>query len=165
MAVGSAARLFAPVAEIKLREPEKDEDRDARIDAALRGRRERELDRWEQEIPGTVLPLTLDPSHPLAFGSGIPGDDARTFVLHAGGDVFEPDPAFESAAFFAEGLSRTSGIISDENLESLSQSSWLATRSVGRGRVILFADDPLFRHFWYATFQPFVNAVLLGPAM
>ena len=36
----------------------------------------------------------------------------------------------------------------------------------GPGRVmILFADDPLFRHFWYATFQPFVNAVLLGPAM
>jgi len=30
--------------------------------------------------------------------------------------------------------------------------------------VILFADDPLFRMMWYAGFQPYANALLLGPA-
>jgi len=30
--------------------------------------------------------------------------------------------------------------------------------------VILFADDPLFRMLWYAGHQPYVNAILLGPA-
>jgi hypothetical protein len=39
------------------------------------------------------------------------------------------------------------------------------TRSMDSGRVILFIDDPVFRHFWYATFQPFANAILLGPAL
>ena len=39
--------------------------------------------------------------------------------------------------------------------------SWLVTRQRGSGRIILFADDPLFRHFWVAAFQPFVNAVML----
>jgi hypothetical protein len=34
---------------------------------------------------------------------------------------------------------------------------------MGRGSVVLFAGDPLFRLFWRATHPLFVNAVLLGP--
>jgi hypothetical protein len=35
---------------------------------------------------------------------------------------------------------------------------------MGQGKVILFADDPAFRQFWYSGWQLYLNALLLGPA-
>ncbi|HEX6940127.1 MAG TPA: M14 family metallopeptidase [Longimicrobiales bacterium] len=157
---GAAAAVAEEVAGIKLR---RDDDAAADTASALRGRKARELERWEQEVPGTILAVRLDPAHPLAFGAGVDGDPERMYVLHNAGRTFEPDDAFESVAYFPDGLEKVSGVISERNLERLSRSAWLATRRVGDGRVILFADDPLFRHFWYAGFQPYTNALLIGP--
>ena len=163
IAVGNGARnLAAPIAEIKLREARDSAKGDAKLERALRGRETRELENWEQQIPGTILPLRLDPAHPLAFGAGIAGDSTRMFVLHNGGAVFEPDESFESVGYFPDKLEKISGVISEQNLKKLSRGSWLAVKRVGRGRVILFADDPLFRHFWYSAWQPFLNALLYG---
>jgi len=162
VAVGSGAAAVAKdVAEIELRTAETDSDDPAQ---ALRGRKARELERWEQSVPGTILAARLDPAHPLAFGAGVDGDPERVYVLYTEGRTFEPKEDFESVAYFQEGLRKVSGVISERNLERLSQSTWLATRGIGSGRVILFADDPLFRHFWYAGFQLYTNAIMLGPS-
>lgn len=165
VAVGSAATgLGDRVAGVKVRSTEDGElAREERLRRALRTREERERDRWSESVPGTILQVRLDPRHPLAFGAEADGTPGRMFVL-SGGTGFEPDEAFESAAFFPEGLSKVSGVISDENLSRLDRSSWMVQRRLGRGSVILFADDPLFRMFWYSGFQPYVNAILLGPA-
>lgn len=173
VALADAARAVAePLAEMKLRreeekkeEEKKEEEKEKDLRRALRGREARELERWEEQVPGTVLPVTLDPAHPLAFGAGADGSPDRLYVLHRGAMAFEPAEAFESVGYFGEKLERVSGVISKKNLERLSQASWLALKSVGRGRVILFADDPLFRHFWYSGFQPYTNALLVGPKL
>ena len=164
VAVGGAAEILAdPLGGIEVREALSDsaENDDERLERALRGRRERDLAEWEHEVPGAVLGVRLDPAHPLAFGAGAGGDSDHMFVMHVGELVFEPDEAIESAAWFPAQLRATSGVISDENLERLSRGSWLVTRQRGSGRIILFADDPLFRHFWVAAFQPYVNAVMM----
>jgi hypothetical protein len=109
-----------------------------------------------------VLEARLDPGHPLAFGAAAPGGD-RLFVLSRG-EGFEPAEEFETAAWFPDGLQKVSGVVSEGTLERLSLSSWLVERRVGRGSVVLFADDPLFRMMWPAAFQPYANALLLGPA-
>ncbi len=56
-------------------------------------------------------------------------------------------------------------MISQANIKHLDQGSWLAMKRSGRGKYILFADDPVFRHFWYGTFQPYVNALVIGPGL
>ena len=33
----------------------------------------------------------------------------------------------------------------------------------GRGKVVLFADDPLYRGFWRGTAGLFNNAILMAP--
>jgi hypothetical protein len=116
-------------------------------------------------VPGTIFSLNLDPAHPLAFGAGVDGQPDRLFTLHTGGGVFEPDPDFETVAFFPEKVEKVSGVISDKNLAHLAQGAGIALKRVGRGRVILFADDPVFRHFWYGSFQPYLNALLVGPKL
>ncbi len=160
IAVGSGARAIAkPIADVEVREPEEGDSAD--VARALRGREARELEQWEQEVPGTILQVRLDPANPLAFGSGIDGDSTRFFVLHSSDWAFEPDAGFETAAYFPADLRRISGVISGRNLERLSRSAWLASKDIGSGRVILFADDPLFRAFWYSAFTPYVNAIMV----
>jgi hypothetical protein len=166
VAVGSGARnLGSVIAEVKVRTDSVKENETEKRDRALRGRSERELERWQEQIPGTILPVRLDADHPLAFGAGIAGDSTRLFVLHGGGAVFEPDPAFETVGHFQAKLQKVSGVISERNLEKLGQGAWLVVKRLGRGRVILFADDPLFRHFWYSAFQPYLGAIMIGPKL
>jgi hypothetical protein len=165
IATGAGARgPGATLAGIKLREAPKESD-EARTTRALLGREDRQFERWTAQVPGAVLPLRLDPAHPLAFGAGLPADPARLFVLHSGAQVFEPDPDFETIGHFGAGTTRISGVISDRNLQHLQRGSWLAMKRMEAGKVILFLDDPVFRHFWYGTFQPYANAIMVGPAM
>jgi len=163
IAVGSAARsIAAPIAGIETRSaPEHPEE--SRIERALRGRQARELEDFEEGVPGTIVRARVDRDHPLGFGVGT--SDGWLYVLHGGGSVFEPTEDFETAAYFPADLQKVSGVISERNLQRLSNASWIANRGVGSGNIILFADDPLFRHFWYGTFQPFTNALLLGPQL
>lgn len=165
VAVGSSAEAMGrEIGELELREAEEEElERDEELARALRTREEREADRWTQAVPGTILKVRLDPRQLLAAGGSADGLDDEMFVLSRG-RAFEPADDFESVAFFPEGLEKISGVISEESLERLDRSTWLAQVGVGRGRMILFVEDPLFRMFWYSGFQLYANALLLGPA-
>jgi hypothetical protein len=159
--VAGGARIAAGLAEIGVREAltEEGDDR-ARF---LEGREDRERREWRREVPGTILPVRLDPAHPVAFGAGLDGRPDETFALHGGSLVFEPAAGVEAVAHFPGDLTRISGVISPESLRRLEQGAWVVTKRVGRGSVVLFADDPLFRLFWRATHPLYVNALLLGP--
>jgi hypothetical protein len=165
VAVGSSAEAMGrEIGDLELREAEEEElERDEELSMALRTIEEREADRWAQAVPGTILEVSLDPRHPLAAGASADGQDAEMFVLSRG-RAFEPADGFESVVFFPDGLEKISGVISEESLERLDRSTWLAQVGVGRGSLILFVEDPLFRMFWYSGFQLYANALLLGPA-
>ncbi|MGW8283752.1 MAG: hypothetical protein ACWGON_10675, partial [Gemmatimonadota bacterium] len=138
---------------------------EARRERALRTRDEKRLDRWEESVNGVILPVRTDPEHPLAWGAGLGNRAGMEFVLHIQDLSFEPADEFETVVSFDAGLQAVSGLMSDAKLEELSASSWLVSAGVGQGRVILFADDPLFRLMWPSQFILFLNALLLGPAM
>jgi hypothetical protein len=162
VAVGSGAEALADMAGAEVRRrpgPEESE----RLSRALRTREQRQLERWEGQTPGTILEVDLDAGHPLAFGAGLAGDEGRMFVLSTGVG-FEPSESFETAAWFADDAEGVSGVIGEGTVDRLRRSSWMLQRSLGRGGVVLFADDPLFRIMWYAGFQPYANALLLAPA-
>lgn len=159
VALAGAAEAVAPLAEIKVREAPKD----TASNRFLIGREEREKQEFRQEIPGAIVPVVLDPAHPLAFGAGQDADPRQTFVLHQGTTVFEPGENIETVAYFGPAPQRIAGVISPENLRRLRQGGWLVTKRIGRGSVVLFADDPLFRLFWRSTQPLLLNAILLGP--
>jgi hypothetical protein len=164
IAVAGGAEAVAGMAEVKVREGGAPADSAANERARyLAGREERQRREWRQEVPGAILPLRLDPAHPLSYGAGMDDRPGETYALHAGTTVFEPAAGLETVAYFPERLTRISGVISPENLRRLEQGSWLVTRRMGGGSVVLFADDPLFRLFWQATEPLYVNAILLGP--
>src|SRR5690606_36684168 len=143
IAVGTSARFIAAhIADIKVRNaPEHPEV--SRIERALRGRQARELEDFEEDVPGTIVRARVDPDHPL--GCGVGTSDRAVYEVRVGGAVIEPDENFETAAYFPDALKKVSDFISERNLQRLAYASWFATRRVVSGRVILFSDDPLFR--------------------
>jgi hypothetical protein len=162
VAVGSSAGRIGGLVDARIREPEADDGDDVR-GRYLQGRREREREAWRDQIPGTVLQARMDPAHPLTWGAATAGNDRQLFVLHRGGRVFEPARGLEAAVHFPADVARIAGVISQESLDRLAEGAWLVTARLGRGSVVLFADDPLFRLFWHATHPLYVNALLLGP--
>jgi len=43
--------------------------------------------------------------------------------------------------------------------------AWMSDESLGRGRVVLFPDDPNYRMLWPPLSRLFVNAIVLGPSV
>jgi hypothetical protein len=158
VAVAGGAEAVAELFEVKTREAPSADSSRARL---LAGREERQRQEWRQEVPGAILPVRLDPAHPLAWGAGMDGQPGRTFVLHEGSLVFEPSTRSETVAYFPERLELLSGVMSPENVRGLEQGSWLVSKRAGAGSVVLFADDPLFRLFWHSTQPLFLNALML----
>ncbi len=165
VAVGSSAQaLGSSLGDMEMRTAEEDDlSKEERLAQALRTREERQSERWEESVPGTIMKVKLEPEHPLTAGVGADGLDNEMFILTRG-RAFEPSDNFESVAFFPEGGAKIAGVISEKSLQRMAQSTWLADLGIGRGRAILFAEDPLFRMFWYSGFQVYANALLMGPA-
>jgi hypothetical protein len=159
VAVAGGARVAAPLFGVELRAEAPPDTTPAHY---LTTRQEREREAWLEQVPGVILPTHVDLSHPLAWGAGAEDTGGTLQVLHEGGLVFEPGPGQEVVAYFPTDLRATSGTVSRESLRRLEKGAWLTTKAVGRGSVVLFADDPLFRLFWRATQPLYTNALLVG---
>jgi len=106
-------------------------------------------------FPTSVFQTKIDLEHPLAFGltsEKLPVVRESALFLAPSSNavsVYTDDPLLN-------------GYISSEHLERLKGSASILANNSGRGSVILFAEDPLFRGIWDATGRTFVNAVLFG---
>ena len=167
VSLGASTRWAAgSIAEIDLRSAETEELPDQeRRRIGLRTTEERRSDAWDDAITGIILPLTLDRDHPLAWGAGLGNEAASAFTLHLHDLGLEPSAGHETVAAFGESVDAVSGAVSEEKLQEIAASSWLSVARVGAGKVIMFADDPLFRLMWPANFVLFTNAIIYGPRL
>nr|BCX00110.1 MAG: peptidase M14 [Bacteroidota bacterium] len=161
VAIGSAARWVAQsrsrLTTVRLRrEPEPDEARKERLRRAAYAEQERlEL---EEDIPGALFRLRLDPTHPVAYGYG-----SRYVGLKLGTLAFEPLEKPGNVALY-ETDPLVNGYAPARLVRHLAGGAAIVAEDVGRGRVILFADNPAFRAFWVDGHRLLLNALLLGPS-
>ncbi|MFK7960235.1 MAG: M14 family metallopeptidase [Phycisphaerales bacterium] len=111
---------------------------------------------------GVFARAEIDPEHWLTFGM----ENRPLPVLVAGSTVHLSRSPTESPVRLgaAEGL-RLSGLLWPEARERLHRSTWAGVDRVGRGQVICFPHDPVFRGSTESTRRLFENAVLLGPSL
>ena len=115
--------------------------------------------RGAQRIGGAIFAAELDTTHPLAFGYG------GLTPLFRNHEIFlEPSatPGATVARYTSSPL--LSGYISPKRHAELADTAALIARRQGDGAVVLFADNPNFRAFWYGTNGLFLNAVFFGGA-
>ena len=115
--------------------------------------------RGAQRIGGAIFEAALDTSHPLAYGYG-----GQTPLFRNHEIFFEPSgtPGATVARYTSSPL--LAGYISPKRHGELADSAALIARRQGAGAVVLFADNPNFRAFWYGTNGLFLNAVFFGGA-
>jgi Zinc carboxypeptidase len=118
---------------------------------------DRERQRRAEDIPGALLRVTLDTSHPLAFGM-----NNRLAVLDDTAPILDLSAKGENPGYFPKDNLKVSGFLTPENEKKLAQTAYLIRERVGRGSVVLFADTPVFRGFSDGTTRLLLNAVFFG---
>jgi hypothetical protein len=113
-------------------------------------------------LPGSHFDVLLDRTHWLTFGY----DQSRITVLMLGNTFFTLSKEGTNVGVFpSSGTLHRSGWIWPDNTERLLRgTAFLIHESMGRGNVVLFANEPFFRGWWRALDRLVMNAVLLGPA-
>ena len=118
-------------------------------------------ERNRRRISGAIFQVELDRTHPLGFGHAaaelpVFRRDTRLMEL-------DPDPYANVARYTESPL--LSGYASPENQERIAGTAAVIARRLGRGTVILLADNPNFRGFWYGTNKLYANALFFAHAI
>jgi len=122
---------------------------------------DRRKDRIGKSIPGSIFHAKLDLTHPLGYGY----TNSNLSVFKRSTDFIEPSSnPYANPVYFTDDPLQ-SGFINDENLDMLKGSVSVVTNSYGRGSVVSFFDDPLFRAYFAGLHKLFMNAVMWGGMM
>jgi hypothetical protein len=110
---------------------------------------------------GVFVRADLDAEHWLCFGL-----DKTLPVLVSGSNVFMSMQPVRTPARLAEGKAlRLSGLLWPEARERLENSAYATVERLGRGQIILFAADPMFRGYTEGSGRMLLNAVIFGPGL
>jgi hypothetical protein len=156
---GALAQLAAGDWGIRLKkekeeESSKDSTRDTYAAIKVYGNRERES--VKQFIPGAIYKVQLDSTHPLAFGY-----TDRYYTLKQDDNIYE---FLEEDGWNVGILKKNnylSGFVGVNTRARLKDGLLFGVKDVGSGKLIMLADDPLFRSFWESGKLLFSNAVFL----
>lgn len=112
----------------------------------------------ELTIGGAIVSARVDNTHPVAFGYGDTLNVFRrgTILLKAS------DNPFVSPVIYTD-KPLVSGYIGEQRLAQMSGQPSVIAQRHGKGAVIRFANNPLFRGFWRGTERLWVNALYFGP--
>lgn len=111
-----------------------------------------------KRIGGVVFLADADLSHPLAFGLS-----DRQLPVYRNHEIFvEPSENPFSTVVAYTNDPQVDGYVHPQNLPLVANTASLLVSRVGRGRAILFVDNPNFRGFWYGTNRLFFNALFFG---
>jgi hypothetical protein len=112
-----------------------------------------------KKVGGAIFQVDLDLTHPLAFGY----HDKLIPVYRNSNIWLSPSKNEYSTVAKYTSSPHIDGFISKENMKKFLQpSASIIVSAVGKGRVVLFADNPNFRGSWYGTNRLFLNAIFLG---
>ena len=112
-----------------------------------------------QRIGGAIFEVELDNTHPIAFGY-----NKKASIFRRGTHFFELSVAPSANVGRYSNDPLVSGYISEEKTAEIKNTASIIARRQGRGHVVLFADNPSFRAFWYGTDGLLLNAIFFGQA-
>jgi len=114
------------------------------------------------EPPGTIVRISLDTEHWLAFGY-----DGDANVMVNSRNIFTPlklDKGTNVGLYMPEDKLVLSGFIWEESKKQLPNKAYLMHQPHGSGHVVAFAEDPNTRAFFDGTNLLLMNAIFFGPA-
>jgi hypothetical protein len=110
-------------------------------------------------IGGAIFKVDLDITHPIGYGY-----HDRELPVYKNNSVWlaPSKNKFSTVAKYTENP-HIDGFVTKENLDNyFKKSASIIINQIGKGRVVMFADNPNFRGAWYGTNKLFMNAILFG---
>lgn len=107
-------------------------------------------------IPGAIFKVTLDETHPLAFGLG-----THYFTLKTGTTAYPFQDNIWNVGRIGEDI-YAHGFVGHRAQEAMKNTFTFGVEDQGRGAVIYLVDNPLYRAFWHQGHFLFSNAVFLA---
>ncbi len=135
------------------RKDDKKDDKTAYADVKRFENREREG--IADFIPGSIYKVTLDDSHPLAFGYA-----GNYFTLKQNGDLYEFMKDSWNVGVIKKD-NQVAGFVGNRLKNKIKDGTVIGVQSMGRGAIVYFSDNPIFRSFWENGKLLLVNAVFL----
>ncbi len=113
----------------------------------------------KESVGGIILRAELDRTHPIGFGYR----DGDIPVYKNNSVWLKPSKnEYSTVAKYAKNP-MIDGFLTEQNIkELLKPSASVIVSKLGKGRAVLFADNPNFRGSWYGTNRLFLNALFLG---
>lgn len=106
---------------------------------------------------GSIYPVKLDITHPLAWGYS----NERYYTLRSNDDRYALLSSGWSVGMIEDGAEAISGFVGARANRDLEDSMVFGVQPMGRGSIIYLSDNPLFRGFWENGKLLFDNAVFL----
>jgi len=137
---------------LKVKKPEEEKKGDY---ADLRTYASREKDYLKESNPGSIFRLDLDNTHPLGFG--FPN---YYYTLKSDLNMYEfMKEGWNVGVVKKEG--KVAGFTGVNATKKLKDGVLIGQLPVGRGSVVFFTDDPIFRSFWESGKLLLANAIFM----
>jgi len=115
-------------------------------------------DKAQYIIGGAIVASVIDLSHPLAFGyrrGELPLLRKGTTELVPSNNAYATPVRYTNSPLLA-------GFIGNERLEAIQGQAAVIAQKHGKGLVVHFANNPLFRGYWRGTERMYINALYFG---
>ena len=110
------------------------------------------------DLPGALFLAQLDRRFPLAYGYA----QDRIAVPVSGSSFFKPKKEGGAVLSIKGPAKALSGWVwPDDTAADVADTVWVHDQPVGRGRVVLFAEDPTERAMWPGLYKLLLNAMVL----
>jgi hypothetical protein len=115
-------------------------------------------DEAQQVIGGAIVATTVDTTHPLGYGlsrTDLPIFRRGLTLLTASGNAYSTPVRYTADPLMG-------GFIGKEQQDKIRNQPAVIAERKGRGLVVRFANNPLFRGFWRGPERLFNNALFMG---
>lgn len=153
----SASKWFSDNKWLKAKFVKHSEIKDG-FDASNLSFADRQAFRAKTQIAGAVFNSTVDLTHPLAFG--LTNTSQPLFRNHEY-IMKKPTAPFVTPAIYTESP-LMAGFTAKVLQELVADSAAIVAHRVGRGRIIAFADNTLFRGYWKGSSRLLANAIYMS---
>jgi hypothetical protein len=117
-----------------------------------------ENDLGARKMPGAIFEAELDLTHPLCFGysrSKLPVFLNDNLFIERSKNSYASPVVFTANPLLA-------GYIHSKQKPLVARSAGVTCGGIGKGRIVCFTCDPVFRSFWFGTSRLLANAVFFG---
>lgn len=156
IAMGSAMRIFEGKDGFYLKRNESDDLEDKNEKDLLIPYADREEESTKDFITGSIFKISMDNTHPLAFGFG-----KEYYTLKLGSDSYSFLEEGYNVGYIKDEPKVVSGFVGERAGAGLKNSIVFAQAKKGRGSVVYLTDDVIFRTFWQNGKLILANAVFM----